>query len=197
MSRLLFQRLLCYIVTLCSTLHLAILIAHLKLSPGELRHVLMTMSTNRLEPAHIKQLLLYAPDDEEVKQYAQYTDNPSKLSEPDQFVLQVIMQINDCYSFGRKGEAGIHGSVFKVVIYVFVCICLQMLSVPEYKTRLKSLHFKSVLQEKTEEMKIGYEYIYKASLELKNSRKLAKILEVEQLFNGFPQNISIPNTFLV
>lgn len=53
----------------------------------------MTMSTDRLEPAHIKQLLLYAPDDDEVKRYEQYTDDPSKLSEPDQFVLQVIMQI--------------------------------------------------------------------------------------------------------
>lgn len=79
--------------TLCSTLPVAILIAHLKLSPGELRQVLMTMLTNRLEPAHIKQLLLYAPDDDEVKRYEQYTDDPSKLSEPDQFVLQVIMQI--------------------------------------------------------------------------------------------------------
>lgn len=54
----------------------------------------------------------------------------------------------------------------------------QMLSVPEYKTRLKSLHFKGTLQEKTEEMRGGYDCVYKASLELKNSRKLAKILEV-------------------
>lgn len=61
---------------------------------------------------------------------------------------------------------------------MFVCIYVQMLSVPEYKTRLKSLHFKSSLQEKTEEMRAGYECIYKASLELKNSKKLAKILEV-------------------
>ncbi|KAF5901858.1 delphilin-like isoform X1, partial [Clarias magur] len=129
----------------------SILIAHLKLSPGELRHVLMTMSTDRLEPAHIKQLLLYAPDDEEVKRYEQYTDDPNKLSEPDQFVL-------------------------------------QMLSVPEYKTRLKSLHFKSMLQEKTEEMRAGYECIYKASLELKNSRKLAKILEFVLAMGNYLNN---------
>lgn len=51
----------------------------------------MTMMTDRLEPAHIKQLLLYAPDDDEVKRYKQYIDDPGKLSEPDQFVLQVIM----------------------------------------------------------------------------------------------------------
>lgn len=67
----------------------AILIAHLKLSPAELRQVLMTMSTERLEPSHIKQLLLYAPDDDEVKQFQQYDQDPAKLSEPDKFVLQV------------------------------------------------------------------------------------------------------------
>lgn len=50
----------------------------------------MTMSTERLEPAHIKQLLLYAPDDEEVKQFQHYDQDPAKLSEPDQFVLQVL-----------------------------------------------------------------------------------------------------------
>lgn len=56
----------------------------------------------------------------------------------------------------------------------------QMLLVPEYKTRLRSLLFKTTLQEKTEEMRIGYECIYKASLELKSSKKLAKILEVNE-----------------
>lgn len=75
---------------LCSLLLLlaAILIAHLKLSPAELRQVLMNMTTDRLEPAHIKQLLLYAPDDEEVKQYEQFEQDPAKLSEPDQFIFQ-------------------------------------------------------------------------------------------------------------
>lgn len=49
----------------------------------------MNMATDRLEPAHIKQLLLYAPDAEEVKKYENYREDPSKLSEPDQFMLQV------------------------------------------------------------------------------------------------------------
>ena len=53
-----------------------------------------------------------------------------------------------------------------------------MLMVPEYKTRLRSLHFKTTLAEKTEEIKVAYEYIYKASTELRTSKKLAKILEV-------------------
>lgn len=53
-----------------------------------------------------------------------------------------------------------------------------MLSVPEYKTRLRSLHFQATLQEKTEEIRGSLECLRQASLELKNSRKLAKILEV-------------------
>ncbi|XP_026078661.1 delphilin isoform X4 [Carassius auratus] len=129
----------------------SILIAHLKLSPKELREILMTMSTERLEPAHIKQLLLYAPDEEEVKQFQHYDQDPAKLSEPDKFVL-------------------------------------QMLLVPEYKTRLRSLLFKTTVQEKTEEMRGAYECIYKASLELKNSKRLAKILEFVLAMGNYLNN---------
>uniref|UniRef100_A0A8C6Y5H0 Grid2 interacting protein n=1 Tax=Naja naja TaxID=35670 RepID=A0A8C6Y5H0_NAJNA len=118
----------------------AILIAHLKLSHNELRRILLSMESNRLEATHIKQLLLFAPDAEEVQRFHSYQGDPSKLSEPDQFVL-------------------------------------QMLLVPEYKTRLCSLHFKTTLQEKAEEITASCECIYNASLELKNSKKLAKILE--------------------
>ncbi len=75
----------------------AILIAHLKLSPKELREILMTMSTERLEPAHIKQLLLYAPDDDEVKRFQHYDQDPAKLSEPDQFVLQVLFYLSSSW----------------------------------------------------------------------------------------------------
>ncbi|XP_061892757.1 delphilin isoform X2 [Entelurus aequoreus] len=134
----------------------SILIAHLKLSPGELRHVLMNMASDRLEPPHIKQLLLYAPDADEVKKYKEYRDDPGKLSEPDQFVL-------------------------------------QMLSVPEYKTRLESLHFKCSLQEKTEELRGAYECICKASSELKSSKKLAKILEFVLAMGNYLNN-SQPKT---
>lgn len=59
-----------------------------------------------------------------------------------------------------------------------------MLSVPEYKIRLRSLHFKTTLQEKTEEIKASYECICKASLELKSSKKLAKILEVRAIHSS-------------
>uniref|UniRef100_A0A8D3AVQ4 Glutamate receptor, ionotropic, delta 2 (Grid2) interacting protein, a n=1 Tax=Scophthalmus maximus TaxID=52904 RepID=A0A8D3AVQ4_SCOMX len=134
----------------------SILIAHLKLSPAELRQMLMTMVTDRLEPAHIKQLLLYAPDAEEVKKYEEYRQDPGKLSEPDQFVL-------------------------------------QMLSVPEYKTRLQSLLFKCSLQEKTEELRGAYDCICKASVELKTSKKLAKILEFVLAMGNYLNN-SQPKT---
>ncbi|XP_024128095.1 delphilin isoform X3 [Oryzias melastigma] len=129
----------------------SILIAHLKLSPGELRHILMNMTTDRLEPDHIKQLLLYAPDEEEVKKYEEHKQEPSKLSEVDQFVL-------------------------------------QMLSVPEYKTRLQCLLFKCSLQEKTEELRGAYDCIYKASVELKTSKKLAKILEFVLAMGNYLNN---------
>ncbi|XP_054970915.1 delphilin isoform X7 [Pan paniscus] len=118
----------------------SILLAHLKLSPAELRQVLMSMESRRLEPAHLAQLLLFAPDADEEQRYQAFREAPGRLSEPDQFVL-------------------------------------QMLSVPEYKTRLRSLHFQATLQEKTEEIRGSLECLRQASLELKNSRKLAKILE--------------------
>ena len=76
--------------------------------------------------------------------------------------------------------------------------CSQMLSVPEYKIRLRSLHFKSTLQEKTEEIKASYECICKASLELKSSKKLAKILEVSTVLpcgnrhGGTPVPAAVP-----
>ncbi|NXC84474.1 GRD2I protein, partial [Cercotrichas coryphoeus] len=64
----------------------------------------------------------------------------------------------------------------------------QMLSVPEYKIRLRSLHFKTTLQEKTEEIKASYECICKASLELKSSKKLAKILEFVLAMGNYLNN---------
>lgn len=129
----------------------SILIAHLKLSPDELRDVLMTMTTERLEPAHLKQLLLYAPDEDEVKLYNEFNQDPGKLSEPDQFIFQMLM-------------------------------------VPEYKMRLRSLHFKSTLQEKLEEMKVAFDYVYKASVELRSSKKLAKILEFVLAMGNYLNN---------
>lgn len=65
------------------------MIAHLKLSHIELRQILLSMESDRLEASHLKQLLLFAPDAEEVQRFHSYQGDRSKLSEPDQFVLQV------------------------------------------------------------------------------------------------------------
>lgn len=71
------------------------------------------------------------------------------------------------------------------------CVRVKMLMVPEYKTRLRSLHFKTTLQERTEEMKVAYDYIYKASVELRSSKKLAKILEVNIQSGGNGVKVSV------
>lgn len=134
----------------------------------------MNMATDRLEPAHIKQLLLYAPDAEEVKKYEEYRQDPSKLSEPDQFVLQVQQHGLQCLKICVS-------VLTSLTISLVVCVPHQMLSIPEYKTRLQSLLFKCSLQEKTEELRGAYDCLCKASLELKTSKKLAKILEVAHL----------------
>lgn len=66
-----------------------------------------------------------------------------------------------------------------------------MLSVPEYKTRLRSLHFQATLQEKTEEIRGSLECLRQASLELRNSRKLAKILEVRPPPRPRPPHLTV------
>lgn len=51
--------------------------------------MLMSMEPRRLEPAHLAQLLLFAPDADEELRYQAFREAPGRLSEPDQFVLQV------------------------------------------------------------------------------------------------------------
>lgn len=50
----------------------------------------MSMEPRRLEPAHLAQLLLFAPDADEEQRYQAFREAPGRLSEPDQFVLQVL-----------------------------------------------------------------------------------------------------------
>lgn len=69
--------------------------------------MLMNMSTDRLEPAHVKQLLLYAPNEDEVKQYEQFEQDPAKLSEPDQFIFQVKAEANG--DRGKVAGSEAHG----------------------------------------------------------------------------------------
>lgn len=134
----------------------------------------MSMATDRLEPTHIKQLLLYAPDAEEVKKYEDYREDPSKLSEPDQFMLQVRLVC-------RSKQVACASWSLLTGAWFGLGSPRQMLTVPEYKTRLESLLFKCTLHEKMEELRGAYDCLCKASLELKTSKKLAKILEVIHL----------------
>lgn len=60
---------------------------------------------------------------------------------------------------------------------MLTCLSGRCSTVPEYKTRLRSLHFQATLQEKTEEIRGSLGASCSRLLELKNSRKLAKILE--------------------
>lgn len=61
----------------------------------------MSMEPRRLEPAHLAQLLLFAPDADEEQRYQAFREAPGRLSEPDQFVLQVL---------GRDGRRGAGGA---------------------------------------------------------------------------------------
>ncbi|KAH0511860.1 Delphilin [Microtus ochrogaster] len=155
----------------------SILLAHLKLTPGELRQVLMSMEPRRLEPAHLAQLLLFAPDADEEQRYQAFREAPGRLSEPDQFVLQVLRGPPGRRRPPLPSPNMANGAFAWAPLRNRELASVQMLSVPEYKTRLRSLHFQATLQEKTEEIRGSLECLRQASLELKNSRKLAKILE--------------------
>lgn len=82
------------------------------------------MATERLESAHIKQLLLYAPDEEEVRQYELYREDPSKLSEPDQFVLQVelLHRVAPSWSLGVSSGRAVN----KCMNALFYCYLIEV-----------------------------------------------------------------------
>lgn len=134
----------------CPIFILAILIAHLKLSPGELRQVLMTMLTDRLEPAHIKQLLLYAPDDDEVRRYQQYNDDPCKLSEPDQFVLQVIKQVKKKISDCSLVYLSLAAVLIKLDLFSRCCLCLSIR--PVWRVCISKAHYRRKLRRWEQDM---------------------------------------------
>lgn len=69
----------------------------------------MSMEPRRLEPAHLAQLLLFAPDADEEQRYQAFREAPGRLSEPDQFVLQVLRPVSRAPSKPRlppQSEAG-------------------------------------------------------------------------------------------
>eukprot|EP00058_Branchiostoma_floridae_P021542 XP_002607032.1 hypothetical protein BRAFLDRAFT_93583 [Branchiostoma floridae] len=98
--------------------NIAIVLGHLKMSHAEIRQAVLQMDDSRVSPSHLKQLLVYAAEDEEMNK------------------------------------------------------------IPGYKTRLKAMIFKANFAEKTEELRQHIDAISRASWELKNSQKLAKILQL-------------------
>lgn len=66
----------------------------------------MSMEPRRLEPAHLAQLLLFAPDADEEQRYQAFREAPGRLSEPDQFVLQVLRPASSPHTGSRAPPPG-------------------------------------------------------------------------------------------
>ncbi|XP_035695545.1 delphilin-like isoform X3 [Branchiostoma floridae] len=121
--------------------NIAIVLGHLKMSHAEIRQAVLQMDDSRVSPSHLKQLLVYAAEDEEIEKFEKYIGVLSALNESDRFAY-------------------------------------EMNKIPGYKTRLKAMIFKANFAEKTEELRQHIDAISRASWELKNSQKLAKILQL-------------------
>lgn len=67
----------------------------------------MSMEPRRLEPAHLAQLLLFAPDADEEQRYQAFREAPGRLSEPDQFVLQVLTLASSPQTMARAPSHGL------------------------------------------------------------------------------------------
>jgi hypothetical protein len=67
----------------------------------------MSMEPRRLEPAHLAQLLLFAPDADEEQRYQAFREAPGRLSEPDQFVLQVLRPASSPHTMARAPSHGL------------------------------------------------------------------------------------------
>ncbi|XP_078692751.1 delphilin-like isoform X1 [Branchiostoma floridae x Branchiostoma belcheri] len=121
--------------------NIAIVLGHLKMSHEEIRHAVLQMDDSRVSPSHLKQLLAYAAEDEEIEKFEKYNGVLSALNDSDRFAY-------------------------------------EMNKIPGYKTRLKAMIFKANFAEKTEELRQHIDAISRASWELRNSQKLAKILQL-------------------
>lgn len=91
--------------------------------------MLMSMEPRRLEPAHLAQLLLFAPDADEEQRYQAYREAPGRLSEPDQFVLQVLRPGHPPGARGGRPEA----SASSIAALSF-CACVPLPSWPHAHT---------------------------------------------------------------
>lgn len=66
------------------------MLAHLRMTVSELRGMLLSANDNNLDSEQYKQLLMYAPDDDEAAKLLVFKGNVSKLNEADQFARKVF-----------------------------------------------------------------------------------------------------------
>nr|XP_039255613.1 uncharacterized protein LOC120332437 [Styela clava]XP_039255614.1 uncharacterized protein LOC120332437 [Styela clava] len=118
----------------------SILLAHLRMTVSQLRGVLLSNNDQRMDTSQYKQMLMYAPDDDEATKLLVYHGDVTKLNEADQFA--------------RK-----------------------MVTIPGYRLRLQALMYKQGFEDREKDVRINLEHIQQASIELRKSKKLAKILE--------------------
>ena len=69
--------------------NIAILLGHLKLPHEEIKRAVLSMDETTLSEAHVKQLLLYAPDHKEIQKYKHFADDEGKLGQCDKFSMLV------------------------------------------------------------------------------------------------------------
>ncbi|XP_064612281.1 delphilin-like isoform X2 [Liolophura sinensis] len=69
--------------------NISILLGHLKLSASEMRQALYSMDESILTPELIKQLLVYAPSQQEMSSYTALSPDVSQLTLPDQFAYEM------------------------------------------------------------------------------------------------------------
>ena len=83
----------------------AILLAHLKLSPSEIKQALLAMDTTTLSEQHLQQMETFAPDKIEVHIYPLLTKSRAVLQ------LHPVYNSVYCKSFTVEKFCGFHGSI--------------------------------------------------------------------------------------
>ena len=70
----------CYVFVYFYLFILAILLGHLKMPFEDIKNSLLAMDEKKFSEAHLKQLLLYAPDSKEVTNTSRQTGRPMKCT---------------------------------------------------------------------------------------------------------------------
>ncbi|XP_048576309.1 delphilin isoform X2 [Nematostella vectensis] len=69
--------------------NISILLGHLKKSAEEIKEAIMQMDDSKLNEAHLRQLLMYAPDSTELLKYKYFADDVSKMDVADIFSFEM------------------------------------------------------------------------------------------------------------